>query len=916
MTDLMPQTPGDALSVRAQAAEQRAQLARQQQEVAAKQQALKSELERRRAEIEAEFRQKAAELEAMMVPMQKQLAQMTEVLWTVNLYLGRDEEVRTLREGAPAPVGTPITLRQKVFVMAEEALVLGLDYSGINDFTDWLLADPQHLDRVLPELKGCVVLVPTKVESKAQNSWEAAAKDAANRQSHWLIRNGERLHLISVDPALYVGDRVLPRRREFVDIFDQKLFGLSVGKPIEPGSERWMQLEELADARRRHYMRIMMVLQGMLDRTTVWQPQPAGVSFLDLRSQDSGQIVLIQDDEESIQLGDGREPFEQYQKRLNGLLRPGLRVIGSWRHQHSYSRDDGPGRVRPKFAEGLESNVPYTIEDRRDDGFVIRFARTDKVYRRNVPVPGEPGYVYTGPYPTEPKQRASYQLYADDDWVLPYDLVTVRELEAYLASREERSKHFLSMVPTIRAALDAKRAEAAEEAPFRVLLRGMLLNAGTETESVDRALDDLVHWFKLRTTWCKPLNGDPQHEKRAALQIVEEFRSRQAAIADDDLTARMIAAGRSVPDAICVARNRQGEWHVYAPSADAPRGEHVYLDITRIRKNGSLGKTRTWKTVAQRSAALLHTVWKTVEWDTWNFSANRRHYITGPERAQLIEQLRAEAGDGVLAIVEYHNPKHPHRRGLGAYVWLGAHPDEAPARVSHNPFDWRAEDRDPRVSLIPKWVVKDVSGEVRLTRSPNPLMGAWGGRMFKETFSGFAGSEYGEVPWRPEQSVYQNSADPHLRWIDADLVEAVTRWRDRGIEAAKSEQRKKEELNNLAYRYVAMVQRIITDRRRDEVRIRFLEDYGKNAEDLWEQHLAAAKVDSPIHDRTLWGIIGSRLIRGGTPAGATLDELNRECLEHGNQTLGSWHPNFGLQKLDAYSDVIVPALRSNDDETV
>lgn len=901
MSELIPHSPGDAISVRAQAAEHRADLMRQKLEVAAKQEELRTDLERQRREMEAEFRRKTAELEAMMAPMQKQLAQMTEILWTVNLYLGRDEEVCTLREGAPAPESTPITLRQKVLAMSEEALVLGLDFSNVQDFTDWLLADPRHLDRVLPEPKGCVVLVPTKVPSDSGNPWEDAGRDQANAQSHWLIRNGERLYMISVDPALHVGDRVLPRRREFADIFDQKLFGVSSGAPVQPGSERWLQLEERADARRRHYMRIMMVLQGVLDRTTIWQPQPAGASFLDISSQDRGQIVLIQDDEDSIQLGDGREPFADYQRRLNAQLRPGLRVIGSWRNQHSHSRDDGLGRVRPKYAEGLEHNVPYLLEDRRDHGFVIRFKRTDMVYRRNVPVPGEPGYVYRGESPTEAKQRASYQLYSDDNWVLPFDLVTVPELERYLASRDERSKHFLSMVPTIRAALDAKRAEAKKEAPFRVLLRGMLLNAGADHESVDELLEDLVHWFKLRTTWCKPLNGDPQHEKRAADQIVEEFRARSAATSDAELLERMVSAGRQLEGSICVARNRQGEWHAYRPTPYAPQDERVYIDVTRIRRNGTFGATRTGQILQQRAAALLHVAWNSEEWDNWQFSANRRQYITPAERSDLVERLSDEAGAGLLAIVEYFNPKMPDRRGLGAYVWTGEDPASAETIPSRTPLDGR-------VKLISKWVEKDMQGAVRLSGSTNPYMGGWSGRMFRETFGGFDGSPYGSVPWRVADSPHRRAGDPTLVWIDERKMGAAAEWRDRGIAAHEEQQAQREKLSARSYRYVAAVQAIIMERRRDEEREKFVEDYGPNADDLWAQHLAAQHTDSPVHDRTLWGIIGSRIMRGGDPAGVTLAALNEECHEYGNVAPGAWHPTSGLQNLKGYDDIVVPEV--------
>ncbi|GAA3145798.1 hypothetical protein GCM10020255_023880 [Rhodococcus baikonurensis] len=164
--------------------------------------------------------------------------------------------------------------------MAEESLVLmdrrstGMDARDLDAFTEWITADPANLDRVLPEQRGVVVLVPTRVRSDSGNAFEDEARDAENSRSWWLLRNGEKLYLLSAD--ITVGDRVLPRRAEFVEVFDRRLFGFgrAAGEPLVPGSDEWMKLERQADARRRHYMRIMLVLQGIVERTPVWHPLP------------------------------------------------------------------------------------------------------------------------------------------------------------------------------------------------------------------------------------------------------------------------------------------------------------------------------------------------------------------------------------------------------------------------------------------------------------------------------------------------------------------------------------------------------------------------------------------------------------------------------------------------------------------
>lgn len=97
----------------------------------------------------------------------------------------------------------------------------------------------------------------------------------------------------------------------------------------------------------------------------------------------------------------------------------------------------------------------------------------------------------------------------DDDWVLPYDLVTVAELTYYLNSRDNRSQHFLSMVPTIKAALAAKEAEAATEAPFRKLIESVLINEGADSSNTPTLTDELIQWWKIANTWSRPSTANP-----------------------------------------------------------------------------------------------------------------------------------------------------------------------------------------------------------------------------------------------------------------------------------------------------------------------------------------------------------------------------------------------------------------------
>ena len=74
----------------------------------------RSELVARVKRLSAAFAEaRRAELEAALAPLKAYLERLEEVVWTVNLYLGRDEQVRRIASGALAPAGNPLVIRQR-----------------------------------------------------------------------------------------------------------------------------------------------------------------------------------------------------------------------------------------------------------------------------------------------------------------------------------------------------------------------------------------------------------------------------------------------------------------------------------------------------------------------------------------------------------------------------------------------------------------------------------------------------------------------------------------------------------------------------------------------------------------------------------------------------------------------------------
>ena len=771
----------------------------------------RAELERQRAEMEADFARKKAELESRIAPLRTELEQLKEVAWTVDLYLGRDETVELLADGAPAPADTPLTIRQNVLAADEESLVLldadGIDANNIDSFFDWIVADPAHRNRILPDERCVVAIVPTRRSRNYGNAVANAAMDAANSQTYWLLRNGERLYLMTTD--FQAVDRILPLESEFVKFFHHRPFGAPAG-PMVPGSAAWIAAEKAADSRRRHFMRAMLILQGIVDRTVVFHPLPeGGLNLMSLESQNSGKVLII--NESDRVLTDGRETYFQWRKRLNAKLRPGLRVVLACPQEEF--------EVHPRNASHPPLKTPLNITGRHPDGgFRISYDRTDEVWEKyEEPVPNEPGYVYKRERLRPAKGKASIRVQAGDDHVLPFDLAETADMEYYLNSRAARTD-YIHMAPVLRAALAARRAEEEAEAPFREALVSTVMAAHSLDEAQARKIvAKACTVFKTGSAWGRALHTD---EPAASAGVLKEAA---ALVAARDNTARAgtaLAAARSVfgKDLLAVTMNRQGVFHAYAPANDLSgihHGTAGYLREVSLGSTGRAGKRREWVALTPRSLNTRTFTYTCEAWDSW-VHADPSIHLTGPELDAIVEKLLSAArADG-------HRPAVAVVRAASSY---GDHIERDVILYSLNPA---STDTVPKGAGIKTatWS-RGADGKVATTIKH----GGW-----NERWHGYSrGFGSASVPW-DESPGWPGYKRPYRVWRDDAVLEEIA-----AAEKAEQEARQVQdaEARRKADRRQAMlrqVQRKWTEHHLREARARFVEDFATNDEDLWNHH--------------------------------------------------------------------------------
>jgi hypothetical protein len=917
-SDLVPARSDDPVVARKQMAAIRAEA----RKTALRIQANRKEMERL---LSAEMQR----AEEALAPMQKLMKHLEDGILTVNLYLGRDEEIVLLRDGESAPASQPITLRQMLLFMDEECAAAaeegGIAPTDIETFDEWLLEDPAHLDQVLPEHKGIVALRPRRHPRPGQ------ARDvAANRQTYWLVRNGERVYRTTTMLKI-PGDRVLPYADEFERIFTKKQGRKRV--PLRPGSFDWESAQRAAEQTEQTYMRIGLLLEGLLHRTPIFHPlPPQGISFLDPSCVRDGRVRYITDAE--ALLGTGQESFEQWRDRLAGELRAGMRVVlGPGLHNHNYEGARGNDRIHPSGATLPQTGQIYTIEEKKGSWLIIRYRREGET-------------VYSSWYDRghEPKLRASCKLRASDPFVLPYDLADEADLHRFLQSRSDRHR-YAEMWPILHAAIAAKHAEAEAEEPFRTMLAGVLARENSvSVEQAQQAIPDLVDWFKLRNRYHRPLIFDDlgdevddltesgQRRRSDAVDPGIRRRQRQRKESHEAKAVRMIVAEHARrmsdqrrgwdpeivdrlrsehPQALLIARPRRGGYLVLL-AADPT--VNVYVHELHYRANGQLRERREWVQPGATRPKQWTVIHASERWREWDLTASEREYLRGPEESALIEQMLSEVkGDKRALALAWAD-------GVFTVWYMGEnagideqHPltaDQSAPTVHNRTRTWKRERAGLQLSGRESLRRDSTGDSLRGDRSEAKL--PWDQLKWRSGLD-----EDDDEPRQQKYNVIWRN-DPAILALRAE------------IRRYRNARQREEQLERTVEALIDSVERQWLDQAWAAERKRFDEDFGDP--ELWAAHRKSKERDVHFpydlrryvgsHDKptTLWDALSLLVEAGEDPEGMTVEQVLAAATERfGAEHARRSRDSFGRKRdqpfvYEAPEEIYAYALAVSEDE--
>jgi len=423
---------------------------------------------------------KKDEISSIVGRFEEGLMKVRKVLHVAELYLGIDEQIAQIRDGAPAPANEPICIRQMILYMDEEygdPTDGGLDWRSIDDFDAWTVK-PENTQKVLPEQRGVVALqVRRHMKHCGENSaWAQDAEDRENSRTYLLIRNGEKLYRIWMQEHIH--PRLFPRREELRDEID--------------GKERGYFDERDLRERVFCYKKYGVMLQGLIQRTDAFQPMAHEVDLFRPETCE-GAVRFVRDDE--LLLPSGRLPWREWKEQINSKIGIGSRIVYAEGHL-GYGRERGEEiRYRTGYSAGcpeppgtgLYTVVPGVNGEEDSEHWRFIYNPGDHVWRRR------------DWHDDRPRLRSIGFHFLMDE-VLNYDQMDLADIEFYIHCRTER-EHYLDMLPLLYELRKQRLAEIEHE-------KGLVVMLSQKLDVAEQVVWDAIGWWKYKCRWKRSVASD------------------------------------------------------------------------------------------------------------------------------------------------------------------------------------------------------------------------------------------------------------------------------------------------------------------------------------------------------------------------------------------------------------------------
>jgi hypothetical protein len=551
-----------------------------------------AEIAARRAadEIQKKAEEQAEILRIRTEELEAQMARAKGALHLVGSYLGKEGEFIRLAEGPLSSEDDPVAVRQLILFMDEEvaaepkkikAVLEDAEdgekqQGGEGSFDRWAKRVFRNL---LPEPK-CVVAV------RRYRRQQDRRGDA--HEVFLLVRNGESLWRVKT--SLSLDDTLIPTSGEM-----EKLMALA-DNPSACRSDR-----DRAEETRRSYMAAVFLLQGLADRSRLFDPMSRKIRFFNF-SEHNAEVRYIRDAEDVLR--DGRPSWKEWLEDVNSRLEVGCRVVGQWSALADSRREFH--RIYPRSADIPALDAVLTL-DSSEKGFFKAHYKREHRWRSY-------------------KVRATVKLRSQDDFLLNVDETLVEDLEYYRDSRLHR-RGYLEMLPVIHQALAFKRAEEERERPFIKLLEQKAADLIPGDQSLE-AVAAAVRWWKTKAKQRRALVAKDSQAYREILAFLKRWRPAGSVEGEFAVVAGKIG----LSDVLAAYKTSDG-WTVVRRQGSS----RVWVQKEHWTVRGKLKSSKPWSTLLASEKARPDLAYRSPEWVKMRWGVPMIGLHSGPSREVLAD---------------------------------------------------------------------------------------------------------------------------------------------------------------------------------------------------------------------------------------------------------------------------------------
>jgi len=391
------------------------------------------------------YEEQAAAALAQTEDVRTYAAKLVEGIASLDLYVGRDVEVTTIREGEAAPSDQPLTFVQRKLMMDEELAAWTdidewFDFSKENLFFEALRKHDGLVRQIFPTERCVLVMAATRrFVDYGVNPAVDVLMNIENRKVFLLVRNGMNVYKVVSPVEAHLGTaRLFPSRDEQDSIF-RGWDGRQIKFEDITYSDRLAEHEKFA----LHYKRFLLLACGLDHRLKLFgdfYPGPPSLDFVSLDFQEKYCRFLHDDDGTGLLSDKQRPSLEKWIKEKNAYLCSGSRVLCNWKALmdpatapaacYTFNRGDGNQRgfgLRYNSSERMSVAIAY---------------RGGKSLYVDVAVSGETRDFEDRSFNCKVKLvESEWEHYNEEQPFLCLDAVQPEELHWYIYNRDARSNH-------------------------------------------------------------------------------------------------------------------------------------------------------------------------------------------------------------------------------------------------------------------------------------------------------------------------------------------------------------------------------------------------------------------------------------------------------------------------------------------